>query len=147
MADSEEEDKEREAFRKHCSRLIGEFRPMLFLNEWFMVAKYEKLEEHLSAHCVPLPNYMEATITIGDYCFGLFKEKKSYELASTLCHELVHCITHELFEHASDSSAPAVKPFVTAMNEKLTQRISNILLKQLDPVIYEIAPETPGDFE
>lgn len=67
-----------------------------------------------------------------------YREKNGNFITMVIAHELAHCLTQPSWDYMRDLASEREKPFVDSLNETLTQRIANCIMRGLDPEVYKI---------
>lgn len=112
--------------RRQVLALVVKWKPRLLLDAWDIRVKLTtKLPQGWQADCACYPEYMDASLRINP---ALVTPE---ELEGVLVHELMHCHTWPLWEHAEDGARgdPHAEKSATIAHERLTSTLQRIVMR------------------
>lgn len=127
------------AFRKEVARVLLESMQSLMMYAWNIKTIYhttpdqpDRPDTAVTAKINVLSTYKNATLHIYPHLLSEYRAEKE-KMREVILHELIHCLTQDLYDVASDRYA--TPPEINTTNEKLVQGLTRILLWNYKPIV------------
>jgi hypothetical protein len=123
----------------------GQLMDYFNLDEWGLQLYWvkEQRKESCTASINVDVSYLSAGISIYPYLEQIYQEDGQRQALHTLVHEFCHILTAPLHDVAAEGSAQAAQGMLHRIYEQQTERITNIILKNLPSKVYTQPKKTP----
>jgi len=136
--------KKDEQFKKYIRTLADYLRTTLFHGEYEMEIIYLADEKDRNDRFVTYAEmeidfrYLSFKLNIYPIMRKLYNEKKGWQLANTITHEMCHLLTEPLYTFAIPVINNTNQETLEEVRERQTQRIANVIMRYTPEKIYKI---------